>query len=339
MKNFLLILILFPFTKVYAENKAFLYISEYAREVQNGKENGVTSFIVFQNDKVLHESYAPTVNRNDLHDLRSVTKSISALLITKAIEDEILPHRETKILTLIDQDERNNSAFSNIRINDLLTMQTGLACDDWVPASLGNEDKMYLSANWVTFFLSLPVSHEAGKHFSYCTGGAIFLGHVLNSALNNNLESWAEDKLFTPLEIKKYKWSKTPYGELDTGGHLYMKPIDLIKIGQLILNKGSYQKKRIISSKWIKRITSVQTKVYERPYHYGYWWWLDIPQNIQPNEESKPNLIFAWGNGGQYLFISPKHDIIFVFTGTNYNDKEMLLPQKHVKNWLRYMDQ
>ena len=52
------------------------------------------------------------------------------------------------------------------------------------------------------------------------------------------------------------------------------------------------------------------------------------------NTTASPELIFAWGNGGQYLFISPKHQLIFVFTGTNFNSREMLKPQRKVKEWL-----
>jgi len=305
-------------------------LTKYGQEVNNGKAKGVTSFIVLKNDKLLIESYSPTTSKHDKQDVRSVTKSITALLIGQAIESGIIPNEHTLVSTF----GVSSRSFSNIKISDLLTMRTGLACDDWVPASIGNEDKMYQSPNWAEFFLALPLSHETGKHFSYCTGSAIYLGHILNNNLENNLASWANKNLFSQLNIIDFHWSKTPYNIIDTGGHLYIKPLDLAKFGQLILNNGTFKGRKIIPSSWIKKMLTAHTKVYERPFHYGFWWWLTIPNDVSETKDRQADLIFAWGNGGQYLFVSPKHQLIFVFTGTNYNTREMLRPQLLVKEWL-----
>lgn len=309
-------------------------LKQYATSVSQGKEEGVTSFLVYKNNLRLFEHYAPNYNANDTHDLRSVTKSLTAILVGIAIEQGLFPKTTENITPYINNIAANNTHLKQITFSDLLTMRTGLACDDWVPASLGNEDKMYLSANWAKFFIDLPFSHTPGKHFSYCTGGAVLVGHLLNQTLNNDFESWSKQYLFSKLNISNYKWSKTPYGVVDTGGHIFMTPRDLAKIGQLILNNGKYNEQQILPSYWLDKMTSSHTKVYERPYEYGYWWWLLPPKKTLNNITKKAELIFAWGNGGQYLFISPKHQLIFVFTGTNYNSRKMLLPQLKVKKWL-----
>lgn len=308
-------------------------INQYAKKVITGAEKGVTSFIVIKNNQRLVSSYAPNYTNDTQHDLRSVTKSITALLLGQAIQEQLIADEQSAIKSLLPSTAFTTSpAIQNLSIIDLLTMRTGLACDDWVPSSLGNEDKMYLQNNWPKFFLALPASHEKGKHFSYCTGAAIVIGHILNNKLNGNLAQWVDQRLFSKLNVTDYKWTKTPYGEIDTGGHLYMKAEDLAKFGQLVLNQGRYNNQQVIAKSWIDKLFTAQTKVYERPYFYSYWWWLSS-DNTANNRKQKPYL-FAWGNGGQYLFIIPEHKLVMVFTGTNFNSKEMLKPQRKVKEWL-----
>jgi CubicO group peptidase (beta-lactamase class C family) len=214
-------------------------------------------------------------------------------------------------------------------------MRTGLACDDWVPSSLGNEDKMYQQKNWLHFFLALPQSHEVGSHFSYCTGGAILLGHILNDKLHGKIRQWADQRLFSKLNIADYHWSSTPNGQLDTGGHIYMKAVDLVKIGQLLLNNGRYSNQQVIPAAWVEKLFTAQTRVYERPYHYSYWWWLKSKKLSQ--KDTKNLFMFAWGNGGQYLFVIPKQKMVIVFTGSNFNSREMLKPQIKVIEWLQLL--
>ena len=334
MKYILLIWLISSYSDGAELGKIETLLKQYAAHVNQGNEQGVTSFLVYKNKQRLFESYAPTYHANSTHDLRSVTKSLTAILVGIAIEENIFPKPTEKVTPYINSIGANNTSFKHITFGDLLTMRTGLACDDWVPASLGNEDKMYLSPNWAKFFIALPLSHETGKHFSYCTGGAVLTGHLLNQALNNDFEGWSKQILFSKLDITNFKWSKTPYGVVDTGGHIFMTARDLAKIGQMILNKGNFNGQQIVASHWINEITTSHTKVYERPYEYGYWWWLLPSNTTQNNTTAEPELIFAWGNGGQYLFISPKHQLIFVFTGTNFNSREMLKPQRKVKEWL-----
>jgi CubicO group peptidase (beta-lactamase class C family) len=336
-KIFYLIFILFITQTCCAEQNLFKQkVNRYAKDVALGKQTGVTSFIVVQNNQPLVTSYAPDYSETSKHDLRSVTKSITALLIGRAVDEKLLPNEKVLIKSLLNTSPSTTSAFNQIRINDLLTMRTGLACDDWVPSSLGNEDKMYQEKNWSDFFLSLPQSHEVGSHFSYCTGGAILLGDILNNKLHGKLQQWADQRLFSKLDIVDYRWSKTPYGEIDTGGHIYMKSADLIKIGQLLLNQGRYNNQQVVPTSWVEKLFTAQTKVYERPYFYSYWWWLNT--KAQDEKNLKTQYIFAWGNGGQYLFIIPKHQVVIVFTGLNFNSRAMLKPQLKVKEWLKILE-
>jgi CubicO group peptidase (beta-lactamase class C family) len=123
-------------------------------------------------------------------------------------------------------------------------------------------------------------------------------------------------------------WAKAPNGAIDAGGHLQLTSRELLKIGTLVLNGGRYQAKQIVSRSWVQRSTSPLTPVYERRYKYGYLWWVD---EVATSPGGKPvRVVFAWGNGGTYLFIVPERSLVVVFTGKNYNSSLGLLPQKWV---------
>ncbi len=45
-------------------------------------------------------------------------------------------------------------------------------------------------------------------------------------------------------------------------------------------------------------------EIADADYQFGYYWWLDTKRNIQ----------FTWGHGGQFAFIVPDQDLIVVMT-------------------------
>ncbi|AXW61199.1 hypothetical protein CJO94_03795 [Ralstonia solanacearum] len=123
-----------------------------------------------------------------------------------------------------------------ITLEHLLTMRSGLACDDRDPASPGQEDRMYQERDWVRYFLELPVAAPAGTVAHYCTGGVVALGRVVAEASKQPIPTFANAVLFGPLGISNARWADfDAHRQTDTGGHLALRPRDMAKIGQLVL--------------------------------------------------------------------------------------------------------
>jgi len=293
--------------------------------VEQGETNGITGAIVSVGGEVIVEAYGPRNNAGKRHDIRSATKSITALLVGELLEDGRLRNVRVPLADLIPATFESlppDDVRRRITVEDALTMRTGLACDDWVPASVGHEDKMYRSSDWAEFLLSQPMAYERGEHFSYCTGGVILLGRVIAELSGKPVPGFARERLFGPLGIEKERWAETPAGYTDTGGHLRLRLKDLHTIGELILANGQWQGEQLVSRAWLEAATTAQTAVRERREQYGYLWWLDQGQ-VQGVDVS---LKYAHGNGGNFIFVVPELELVAAFTGRNYGKPEQFIP-------------
>ena len=137
----------------------------------------------------------------------------------------------------------------------------------------------------------------------------------------------AAAKLFGPLGIASTSLQWADYNnhtQTDTGGHIYLRPRDMSKIGQLVLQGGQWNGQQVISNAWITRSTSRHgafSQVGARG-GYGYLWWL----SKENYKTGRVDVIRADGNGGQYIFIVPALDLVAVFTGENYDSDKANLP-------------
>ena len=262
---------------------------------------------------LVQELYFNNFNRDKVHDLRSATKSITSALVGIAIDKEYIENvNQPAFASITGYSEFKNwvDGKNDIQIKHLLTMSSGLACNDSDFTSPGNEEYMYRQADWVKYILDLRLTSQPGSNWAYCTGGVVSLGAIIEDSSGMQTEDFATNFLFQPLEISNYHWEFTPTGRVDTGGHIHMIPRDMAKIGQLFLQGGLWNQKRLISQKWVDTSTTPHILTNEG-YHYGYLWWR--------GRIDSHDFYFAGGNGGQYIAILPTLNMVVVSTGSNYN--------------------
>jgi CubicO group peptidase (beta-lactamase class C family) len=135
------------------------------------------------------------------------------------------------------------------------------------------------------------------------------LGYIFQKATGQDIEAYASKYLFSALGFEHQHWKRTPLGLPDTEGGLYLRPVDLAKIGKLYLQEGVWNGSRIVQSGWVKQSITPQTDA-RRGMKYGFQWWL-IPYGSSSDK-------LAWaalGFGGQSLLVLPEEDLIMVFTG------------------------
>jgi len=304
-------------------------IFSFFRTMSSEKGHGIHSILLFKNQHLVLEEYYGKYNASETHDIRSATKSITALLVGIALDKGFLQSIDdpiNKYLSHYQPFKNPDARKDKITIRHLLTMSAGWECNDWDKKSDGQEDKMYRKKDWIRFVLDLPMENNPGDTSLYCTGGVVVLGEIIHHASGMKADEFSRKYLFQPLGIENYHWSY--FGKkdkVDTGGHLYLTPRDMAKIGQLVLNKGEWNGQQLVSSSWINMITDIHTQIGNMK--YGFLWW-SIPFKIQGEEVTS---ICATGNGGQYIMIFPTLDLICVFTGKNYNSPKAQLPF-HVMN-------
>jgi len=303
-----------------AEGFNTLRLQTELEAIKNGSYPGVDSVIIAKNGRLIAEAYFNGFGRDDLHDMRSASKSITSALAGIAIQQDAFSIEDT-LADLINLDDYKNQDQQKaaIKIINLLNMNSGLACNDWDQTSPGNEEKMYGEKNWVKFILDLPMAINPGAEQSrYCTGGVIVLGDIISKSTGMKLDNFANHYLFEPLEIENVIWRRSPNGDATGGGGLRLRPRDMAKFGQLYLNQGIWNNQTVISTDWIELSKQSMTRIYTRQENgYGLLWWkLDFVIGDEIQEA-----FFASGNGGNFIFLFPSENLAVIFTGSNYNSR------------------
>lgn len=319
-------------------------------EIEKGKYPNIDGIVVSQHNKTIYQHYFNGLKESSLHDSRSSFKSITSLLMGIAIDKGYIKSVNEKAYSFFPQ----YSSFKNLAhnklemtIKDLLEMKAGFDCEEW-NSTKDCEDEMEQTKDWLKFSLDLPMAHKPGTHWDYNSSAPMVIGGIIESATKMPLDKFAEMYLFKPLGIKEYRWTKDPVGHAMTAGSFYMKPIDMAKLGQLVLNKGMWQNKQIISKKWIEESTKPITKIEDfsnvgiaktkdvlpQATYYGYYWYNEKMRT----DKFSYNVVFASGNGGQYIMIVKDLDLVVAFTGNSFGSWKSKLPfEVLIKNILPFV--
>src|SRR5882762_8165341 len=288
--------------------------------VGGGAYKQITSVIVARGEHVLYEQYFDTSGAAALRNTRSATKTVTGILVGAAVdrgvlraESPVLPFFRDR-LPVANPDPRKE----RITVEDFLTMSSLLECDDENEFSRGNEERMYLVEDWVKFTLDLPIKgfpdwqpkpeqSPYGRAWSYCTAGATTLGPLLERATKTSVPNFSRDNLFAPLGITKVKWQFQPLGTAMTGGGLNLRSRDLVKLGQLYLNGGTWNGKRIVSAEWVARSISPHANA-RQDTDYGYLLWLQTFHVAGRDFKG-----FAkFGSGGNMAYVFPQEGLVVV---------------------------
>ncbi len=251
------------------------------------------------------ESSRQTERQEKLLPIYSCTKSVLSLLVGAALEEGIISDVEEPLVSFTDVfGQKAAQLDERVKIKHLLSMTSGF---EWA-----NFDKPYFklasSMDAIDEILSKPVVHQPGAVFTYHSGCSLLLSAIITSRSRTSLLEYARKKLFDPLHIKDIEWSKLG-GYYEGGTGLYLKPADLLKIGQLCLQQGKWQNNHVILPEWISMATvpkHLALTKYKPPLYGSYsfhWWWSSKERN------GVANYYFAYGFSGQHLIVCPEREL------------------------------
>jgi CubicO group peptidase (beta-lactamase class C family) len=292
------------------------YVSALMRKILNGDLPNIHSVLVIRNGKLVLEEYFFGYSRNSLHNMASATKSISSILVGIAIDQQIIPNVSTKVYEFFPEykDAKWVQDKYDINLKHLLTMTAGLDWNEWkypYGDMRNTNTAMNRSDDTIKFVLNLRHAEQAGKTFNYCGGLSLLLGGILKNTSGLYADKFAEKYLFGPLGISKYRWERYDDGTICTHGNIYMKSRDMAKIGQMMLNRGQWKDKTIVSGIWVDESTKAYTSgnvIYGSGYA-DHWWVGNTIINDQIVDA-----FYAAGKGGQYIFVVPALDLVSIIT-------------------------
>ena len=313
-------------------------LSALVARFEEWKEANLHGVIIVRHGKLAFEHYfsgfdlkarnGPGVidfNATTTHDLRSMTKSVTALVLGVAIDRGIIADADQSVLSFFpDYADLRTPEKDHITIRHLLTMSMGLAWNDDAPYT--NEDTLNRAPDPYRYVLSLPVVEPAGSVWNYSGGATALIGGILARTTGERFDVLAAALLLDPLGISDVTWTRLPNGDPKDWCCLWLRPRDMAKIGQLVLDHGLWKGARVVSETWITAATAPQIKTIYSNLRYGFQFWLGV--SFLPGR--RIDWVAAQGQGGQRIFIVPTLDLVAVVTAGNYygNDRlANLVPQ------------
>ncbi|MCK4749454.1 MAG: serine hydrolase, partial [Bacteroidales bacterium] len=264
-----------------------------------------------QGGQLVLEEYFHGYTRDDLHRLASATKSISSICVGIGLDMGFMQSVNQPLNSIFPQ------AGEDLTLKHVLTMSLGL---DW-----SEEECNMIHGTGEEFFsyiLSRSSSIPPGSVFRYTNPDVNLLSGVIHSSSGLFPDEFAERYLFEPLGITDYDWEySSEDGHRLMDGSLELRPRDMAKIGQLVLQSGVWDGVQVVSDTWLAESTD-EHFIVDDDFSYGYLWWLAEIQG----EEQQSRVIIAIGIGSQFIAVIPDADTVIVVTGGNEdNGKELII--------------
>lgn len=263
------------------------------------------SLMVLRHGQVVAEGwwapYAPQLK----HTLYSLSKSFTSTAVGMAVAEGKLTV-DDKLVSFFKADlpETVSDNLAAMRVKDLLTMSTGHDKD--TTAAVRGQG----NTNWPRAFLAQPVEHPPGTHFVYNSGATYMLSAIVQKLTGQTVLAYLKPRLFDPLGIEGADWEVDPTGVNTGGWGLRVRTEDIAKFGQLYLQKGVWQGKRLLPEAWIADATRAQImqpgtnrEKSDWLQGYGYQFW-----------RCRHDAYRGDGAFGQYCVVLPNEDAVIAIT-------------------------
>jgi CubicO group peptidase (beta-lactamase class C family) len=262
------------------------------------------SLLVSWHGTLVLERYFNGVRAARHANIKSAAKSIISALVGIAIERRLIAGVDTPIVTYFPELAKDRDRVkSKITVEDLLTMRAGLES-----TSNRNYGAWVQSRNWVQFALSRPMLSEPGTVMDYSTGSTHLLSAILTKASGTDTWQFANDTLARPLGFTLARWPRDPQGIYFGGNDMLLTPRQMVAFGELYLRRGRVADRQVLPERWIERSWIGRERSFWSGQLYGYGWWI--------RDMGGHRAYYAWGFGGQYIFVVPELDLVVVSTSS-----------------------
>lgn len=310
--------------------------------IEQGRFGNLKAVVISRHGEVVYEDYFRGTVAGDLHQVQSVTKSVGSALIGIA-------HRQGKIqlgqdleLFFGDSYPMTQSAYQNkrsITVENILQQRHGIQWDEShtdYRDPLNPVAQMIGSDDWYEFVLTRPMAAAPGQQFNYSTGASTLMSRVIRFSTGMGPEAFARQELFDPLGVGSVHWEvyseagmgsgltdwPGPDHDVPLGFSLWLTARDMLKFGELYLNRGVYNGHRILDQSWVdaswtKYSHSGNSAFFPQPgWGHGYQWWI---AKMADELDRTWHVFFASGWGSQVIFVIPELDLVVVTAGDNYD--------------------
>ena len=263
------------------------------------------SLLVSRRGEVVLERYFNGTRATRPANVKSVSKSVVSALVGIAIHRRLIPGVDAPIATWFSELKTDREKTKQaITVEDLLTMRSGLES-----TSNRNYGAWVQSRNWVQHALRRPLLAAPGTTMQYSTGNSHLLSAILTTATRSSTWRFANDNLGKPLGFSFPQWPQDPQGIYFGGNDMLMTPRQMVAFGELYLNRGRAGGAQVVPESWVEQSFVPRGRSPISGNEYGYGWW--------SREMGGRRAYYAWGFGGQYVFVVPDLDLVVVTTSAS----------------------
>lgn len=267
-----------------------------------GSLNPLQSLIITRSDSTVLSFHRNGFGPNEAVNIKSASKSVLSALVGITLRDGHLTSLDQPLTDFFPELLKNASGSKQqITLRHVLEMRSGLES-----TSFENYGPWVTSNNWLRDALDRPIVDPPGTETNYSTGNSHIIAAVLTEVTDRDLLDYANEKLFNPIGTSIRDWQRSPEGYRFGGNNLSLTTEGMVKFGQLYLNDGRWNGRQIIPADWVKRSTRRIIHDTHNGYPYGYFWWNTRYHGL--------DVKFAWGHGGQFVFVIPRLNMVVVTT-------------------------
>jgi CubicO group peptidase (beta-lactamase class C family) len=281
----------------------------------------IHALLISRHGKLVLEEYFHGFSRDQIHTLRSAGKSISGTVIGAAMHAGAPLRLDSRVYQVM-----NGGTFPAgleprkraMTLENLLTMSSGDYCDVTDDKAPGNEDYIgdeLQPPNVVGYFMSVPMATDPGTNSVYCSMQPHLALSMLQEVTHESPLRTFDRLVAGPMQITHYSWPLDTNGRPYGGGSVAVTARDFTKFGQLMLNGGTWNGRRILDASYVKAASAPQYHL--RNVYYGYLWWVEY----YPYKNRKVLGYSMRGAGGQVVFVIPELDLIVAAMGGNYSNR------------------
>lgn len=298
-------------------------ILDLVARADSGDWGEIRSLLIQRGETLAVEEYFRGETAADVRPIYSVTKSVASALFGIALFDGTITSLEDP-LGQYYTDYSVPPEVAAITLENLLTMRAGFEWDEWtVPygGARNSATAIGRSADAFQYMFDLPLTSPPGTRFTYNSGVSMLLGGVIERAVQTSTRDFASSRLFELMGISEPQWDSNTAGATNTGWGLHMTPRQLLAFGVLFENHGFWQGQELVPRAWIDLSTAEQTTT-SNGLAYGFQWWRFRDGDPTVAALAQNDVYFAWGYGGQFVFVVPHKDTVIITTAGNFTDSE-----------------
>ncbi|MBX2815782.1 MAG: serine hydrolase [Saprospiraceae bacterium] len=307
------------------------------RDIESDTLERTHAVVISEEDSIVFEHYFDDFAKDVLHDTRSAAKSFASAIVGIAIDERLLPHEFLDIKSFYEDKYSEidwTGQKDKVNLFHLMTMSSGMDAIDFGlnRTSFANEGNYQRQNDWTKHILQAPMVKAPGSEGNYGSGSPHLIGPIIDNLLESKLEFYMHRRLFRPLGITNYRIQLTNESRPYFGGGWYLRPVDLVRFGQLYLNNGIHKEEQIIPGQWVEksmeRHVVLENTFDKNPYGYLFWhkdYWF--------GDKSFAS-VEARGAGGQYIFIVPKLKLVVAILSGNYTNNKAFQPERIFREYI-----